>query len=437
MCIINKWNVWRGILEFSFLHISDIHLDRPFSGLSEFCFEENPERICKNAVEKVFNNIADFAILKNVDFVLIAGDTFDSAEHDFSSKLILKRVLEKFCNAEIDVYLICGNHDPLSSLNKTTFNYDENSRVKIIGYNTENNTELTVKNKAGEKAAILHAISFTEEKFNQNPVKYFKRAENGFNIGLLHCDLNADENSPYAPCKLTELKELNYDYFALGHIHIPFSETENIQYSGTIQGRNTKETGCHGIRYIKVKDNKIIKNTFVPTDIIRFEDVNADISSANDAVEALNIIEEKINEKISDNSDSVEIYLIRPFITGCSTCFDEINEEFFNVLSEKIKSDFQGKVYISQPECNISPKIEDEVLKEDTGISGEIYRTAVNEDVLQKLFASVENSIKIPIANCNFTEDEYNKFKIKVINEAKEKCKNLCSLIYENNGIIE
>ncbi len=421
-------------MEFSFLHISDIHLDRPFSNLNNFSIDDKLSKLCKNATERAFNNIIDFAVLKNVDFVLIAGDTFDSCEQDFSSKLILKRGLEKLNNAQIKVYLICGNHDPLSSYGRTTFNYDENSLIKIIGYNTNNFIELPVENRKGEKIVLLHAISFREEKFNENPVKYLKRAENGFNIGLLHCDLNSDNLSPYAPCLLSELKDLNYDYFALGHIHIPSELSENIQYSGTIQGRNTKETGSHGIRYIKVNDNKITKNTFIPTDIIRFEDITADITSAGDTIEVLNIIEEKISEKISINSESVEVYLIRPYITGCCSFFNEINEAFFNTLAEKIKSDFSQKVYISQMEWNISPKIENEILMQDNGISGEIYRTAISEDILQKSFITVEEAFKNLLTCCNFTNEEYNEFKIKVINNAKEECKNLCSMIYGSNG---
>lgn len=425
------------LVEFSFLHVSDIHLDRPFSGLSEYSFDDNLIKVYKNAIERAFNNIIDFAIMKNVDFVLIAGDTFDSKEQDFSSKLMLKRALDRLNNAEIKVYLICGNHDPLNSYSKTTFNYDENSSVKIIGLNTPNNVKLPLLNKKGEPAAILHALSFTEEKFNENPVKYFERAQDGFNIGLLHCDLNAGENSPYAPCLLSELKALNYDYFALGHIHLPSLTEDNIQYSGTIQGRNTKETGSHGIRYVKVNENKIVKNSFIPSDIIRFEDIKADITNANDAIEALNIIEDIIREKISQNSGSAEIFLVKPYITGCCSCFSEINDNFFETLSDKIKSDFMGKVYISQAECGISPKIEDNILLNDKGISGEIYRTVENETLLLNSFNSVEETIKNLIDNCNFTGEEYKKFKENVINSTKEECKNLCSIIYENSEIKE
>lgn len=38
--------------------------------------------ICNQACNKSFNKIVDTAIEKHVDFVLVAGDSFDSEEHD-------------------------------------------------------------------------------------------------------------------------------------------------------------------------------------------------------------------------------------------------------------------------------------------------------------------------------------------------------------------
>ena len=123
-------------MAFSFIHISDIHLGRPFSNITKYSYSNTVKNLYDSAVEKAFNNVIDFALLKNVDFVLIAGDTFDNNEQDFKSKLILKEGLKKLDKADIKVFLICGNHDPLSSYNKNTFNFDENSNVKIIGLNT-------------------------------------------------------------------------------------------------------------------------------------------------------------------------------------------------------------------------------------------------------------------------------------------------------------
>lgn len=425
-------------MTFSFLHISDIHLGRPFSNISKYSYDNRIKELYNCAVEKAFNNCINFALLKNVDFVLISGDTFDSNEQDFKSKLILKEGLEKLEKADIKVFLVGGNHDPISSYNKNTFNFDENSNIKIIGLNTVSPYKNTVLDKSGNEIAIIQALSFNENTFNENPIKYFEPKEfdekNLFNIGLLHCDLDASKQSPYAPCLLGELQSLNYDYWALGHIHLPNYDEKNIQYSGTIQGRNTKETGVHGIRYIKVENNQIIKNSLIPTDVIRFEDITIDLSQSNDEITAYNqIIEELLNFSGSNNNYNCELHLIRLELIGNINFFSEINENFFDVLSERVKNDFNNKIYISTIANNTKPKVDEKILKEDDGIAGEIFKTT-QESNITDYFQSIENDLKGIIPLCNFTQEEFIEFKKEIEIDIKEKCINICNSIYHSES---
>ncbi len=423
-------------MSFSFVHISDIHLGRPFSGLSKFAYDEKINNLYKTAIEKAFYNAIEYAIIKNVDFVFIAGDTFDSDEQDFSSKLTLKEGLKKLADADIDVYLICGNHDPITSYNKNTFNYDVDSNIKIIGLNTPKYIDMDLYNKNGEKVACLHSLSFTDDKMNENPIDYFSKVSDNdtFNIGLLHCDLNADSISPYAPCNINELKSLGYDYWALGHIHVPSLNDDIIQYAGTIQGRNTKETGCHGVRYIKVENNKITKNSFIPVDIIRFEDVNIDISCINDTTDALAKIEEELYQITNQDKNSCELFLIRLNLTGCTKFYSELNDEFFSAIADRIKTNSYNKIYISQIINETIPSIDENILKEDEGIVGKVYNIAINQDIIQRVYSETEEKYKNFIASCNFTQQDYNSFTQNILKKSKEECMNLCSFLFESES---
>ena len=420
-------------MDFSFIHVSDIHLGRPFSGLSKYSFDEKLNELYKNAVERAFKNIVNFALIKNVDFVFIAGDTFDSDEQDFSSKLVLKEALKKLADADIDVFLICGNHDPVSSYSKNTFSYDSNSKIKIIGLNTPRYQDFDLYNKSGNKVACLHALSFTDDKMLENPLDYFSPPsnENIFNIGLLHCDLNADSTSPYAPCNITDLKNLKYDYWALGHIHIPTSAEFNIQYAGTSQGRNTKETGVHGIRYVQVENNRIVKNTFVSTDIIRFEDMSLDVSSLNDATEIPNVLDEELNNLINKDVNSCELFLVRLNLKGCVKFFHDINDELENIIVERIKINFNGKIYISQITNETIPFIDETILNEDDGIAGELYKTAINQEIIKEKYFELKTKYKNFIDSCNFLPQDYKYFYETIVQKAKDECINLCSSIYD------
>ena len=421
---------------FSFIHISDIHLGRPFSDLTKYSFDEKVKSVYNNAVEKAFNNFIDFALVKNIDFVLISGDTFDNNEQDFRSKLILKEGLKKLAAADIKVYIVCGNHDPVSAYNKNTFNFDDNSNIKIIGVNTPQYGKFIVTDKNSNPQAIIHAYSFNDNHLNENPINYFESPQGEekslFNIGLLHCDLDGDKTSPYAPCSTNDLKSLNYDYWALGHIHIPTYDEKTIQYAGTIQSRNTKETGPHGIKYIKVENNSIIKNSFIPIDIIRFESINIDLSQAYDITFAYNIIQEFILDFINKNSNAnCELFLLKLNLNGNICFYSDINEDFYNTIAERIKNDFNNRVYISEISNETRPKINEQIIKEDDGISGEIYRT-IDENNLNTAIENIEKNFKNILLQCNFTEKEYKEFKEEIKNQAKEECINLCNIIYYN-----
>ena len=79
-------------MNFSFIHTADIHLGRAFSDIN-FVLTDSQKRILKTAHEDALSRLADFAIEKKVDFVFIAGDTFDSSEQDLHSMLFLYKFL--------------------------------------------------------------------------------------------------------------------------------------------------------------------------------------------------------------------------------------------------------------------------------------------------------------------------------------------------------
>ena len=422
-------------MSFSFIHVSDIHLGRPFSNLSEYSDDIRVKELYRKAVEKSFNNCIEYALAKNVDFVLIAGDTFDSDEQDFESKLILKEGLQKLENADIKVFLICGNHDPLNSYNKLTFNFNEDSNIKIVGLNTAPSEKFVVYDKLNNPVAIVRALSFSENTFAQNPADYFEsptlEEKSLFNIGLLHCDLDGDIQSPYAPCSKGDLEQKGYDYWALGHIHIPSQLDDKYAYAGTIQGRNTKETGSHGLRYIKVENGVIAKKSFVPVDIIRFEDIEFDLSQAEDITIAASIIHENIENFVNQEINSnCELFFLRIKLTGNIDFYNEINDKFFEVISEKIKTESFGKVCISQIYNKTTAKVDEMLLREDEGISGSIFKTIVKSENIENAYATTYSQLKNLLSNCNFTDDEMLEFSQEVQEKAKENCINLCSQIY-------
>ena len=410
-------------MNFSFIHLSDIHLGRPFSGLSEFSCSETIIDICKNAVENSLEKVFNFAINKKVDFILISGDTFDNIEFDISSKFVFKQFLKKLEKENIQVFVVCGNHDPISSYNKNTFNFEETSSVKIIGLNTPLRAKLPFYSKNNDFTGYIHSVSFLQENFKEDLLADFQDINsNDFNIALLHCDVDGLKDSPYAPCTLSELKKFNFDYCALGHIHTPKEIDENIHYAGTLQGRNIKEKDEHGIRYICVENNKIISNNFISMDTVRYYDLEIDLSNTNDETTAIETIIEEINQFIQSKQNLCEAYLLSLKLTGSVCFYSSINPSFNEILAEKIQDISIAEIYILQIDNLTTPKIDNEILKNDEGISGELYKLVNSTEEVEILYSKILKELeKDCIVDTN---------KEKIINIVKQEGKNLCNNIY-------
>ncbi len=418
-------------MNFSFIHTADLHLDRAFSDISQI-----PEKY-NNAVLESFNNLITFAIEKNVDFVLIAGDTFDSDNPDFQAKLQFKKQIDKLDKAGIKVFMICGNHDPLNSYKKRTFDYDENSNIKIVGLNTTDEKEkFIIFDKENTPCALIHSLSFRDKEFKENPVTYFQmptaEEKTLFNIGLLHCDLNGSKDSPYAPCSVSDLKELNYNYWALGHIHIPPEVEDTIRYSGTIQGRNSKECGAYGFRYICVNDGKIFRNDFIEADVIQYLNINVDISQLKDSTEISGLISSEFNNIAQKD----KFYFVKITLIGETTFYDELIKNNFNVINsikEDLDSELGFRLSISDIVNKTTAKVHMEELKADMGIIGEIIKTTGNQEVTEHVMKQLENKYLNEIKNnFNIQDAEFEQIKEEITNTAKQTCISICSKLYNN-----
>src|SRR3954468_18053229 len=87
------------------LHFADVHLDRPFVGLSG----ESARRRRRELFE-AFRRCLALAVERKVDLVTIGGDLWEE-EHVLADTR--RSVAHELGRLGIPVLIICGNHDPL------------------------------------------------------------------------------------------------------------------------------------------------------------------------------------------------------------------------------------------------------------------------------------------------------------------------------------
>lgn len=245
------------------MHLADAHLDSPFQGLS--FLPSNEFKNIKQSTQKSFTKAIDTALDRNVVLVLIAGDTFDSAHPSPQSQLFFSREIQRLTDKKIQVVMILGNHD---YLNPDEMLLPQTPYFKLLGSNEEVE-EFESKTKEDFPYTVV-GFSYQHNHIETDKISEFPKKGDNFTIGLMHAGTKTTTNyqNVYAPFTTAEIKDLNYDYFALGHIHLrqTLSEDPLIVYSGNLQGRHINEQGSKGV-YIGTVDEttKKVSLDFVET----------------------------------------------------------------------------------------------------------------------------------------------------------------------------
>ncbi|WP_423189731.1 metallophosphoesterase family protein [Alkalibacterium sp. f15] len=274
-----------------YIHAADLHLDSPFKGLKNM-----PEALFDKIKASTFDSlrkIVDVAIHHRVDFVLVAGDVYDIEDRSIRAQVLLRKELERLNDADISVYLIHGNHDYITN-DELHLSLPKN--VEVFGPEVETKIHET----ANKESIAISGFSYDRNWVEDRKIKDYplRNRTVNFHIGLLHGYLEGQntEHARYAPFTLTELKEKNYDYWALGHIHKrqQLGQEPLVYYSGNTQGRHKNEQGEKGCLLVELT-NTNEKVTFIPTADITWQSVTLDVTS----YQAINKIFEDVKKELT------------------------------------------------------------------------------------------------------------------------------------------
>lgn len=303
-----------------FIHTADLHLGAPFSGLRT----QSPRwaNTLLTAIPTAFQRMIDVAITEAVDFVIIAGDIFDSVRPSYADFALFMNGLQQLAAADIPVYCCTGNHDPLSSWSAEYGTLPSNTHL----FSVETPSFFTFikgddgcdrRDDAGDGVRGAHnaasasdpirvvlggrgyyARSFPQDRDVSEGITWANCCEAlpgsyepDFTIGVIHTGLNIDPTR--SPVEPRELMRRGLDYWACGHIHqkvlIP-PDAPVIAFSGCPQGRAIQETGDHGILLVTLSDDEPNRVEFIPTAPVVWQRFEVDVSSC----ETITQIQEKI-----------------------------------------------------------------------------------------------------------------------------------------------
>ena len=220
-----------------FLHTADLHLSRPFGFLPPQLAEDR-RRDQRTALTK----IADLAIERKVDIVLVAGDLFDCPDPDPTDLEAVTKELSRLAESGKRIFIIPGNHDYAA----------QNSfwrRISIEGVRIflEPEWDSVILEDLG---IAVNGIAFDRRKTERRAFEGLETPTDLPAIVLAHASHEAFEGQieRYHPFSVDEISRLKAAYIALGHYHKlnPISSGGAVAcYPGTPEGISfdTAETG--------------------------------------------------------------------------------------------------------------------------------------------------------------------------------------------------
>jgi DNA repair protein SbcD/Mre11 len=223
-----------------FAHMADVHIG---SWRDSRMKQKSTEAFCK---------AIDICIEENIDFLLIAGDLFNTALPAIDLMKVVVKQLMRLKEKSVPVYVIAGSHD-YSPGGKTMLDVLEEAGVFInvmrgTIVDKKLHLKFTVDEKTGVKiTGILGKAGMLDKKYYEVLDLESLEEETGDKIFMFHTAI-----SEFVPIELKEMKSLplsflpkGFEYYAGGHVHYRFMREEvgygNIVFPGPVFPANFKE----------------------------------------------------------------------------------------------------------------------------------------------------------------------------------------------------
>ena len=175
---------------------------------------------------QAFENAASICMEKNVDFILISGDFFNTSFPSLDTLKDATATLKCLKDHAIPVYIIPGSHD-YSPSGKTILDVLEKAGllINVVKGRVEGNKLLfsfTLDRKTGTKiTGLLGKRGALEKSYYEALETDSLEREPGFKIFMLHSAI--DELKPKSMEKVESaplsLLPKNFNYYAAGHVH--------------------------------------------------------------------------------------------------------------------------------------------------------------------------------------------------------------------------
>ena len=337
-----------------FLHIGDIHLDTPFTGLAP---EKSDER--RAGLRQSFMKMMDYVRGAGINYVLISGDLFET---ECATNSTAELLIREFRNSPDTKFIIApGKHDsyennPIYTSGRLPSNCYIFSSDKIDRFDFE------------EDRVVIYGWAFVNDSITESPI-YDRTVGDSSKINFVcgYADLDGPVGSDCCPVSSVDLKRFGADYYAFGSRH-EGGDVVNLGsamygYSGAIESTGFDEPGIGGAKLITVKYNNgemsmDAKNLIFGQ--IAFRKETIDITGVDTGSEIIN----RVSRLVSEKKYGPETALYLEFV-------GEIDPRF--IIPKNLGSDAFG-LYSFEMKDRTIPLYNTQSFRRDMSVKGELFR---------------------------------------------------------------
>ncbi len=287
-----------------YAHLADLHLgswrDQKMRDLST----------------KVFLTAIDNCLKENVDFIIFAGDLFNTSLPSLDTLKIVTKKLKELNNFNIPLYVIPGSHD-FSPSGKTMIDVLENAGLLINvckGSINQETKELCLKFTKDEKTGakltgIIGRKGQLDQKYYENLDRSNLESEEGYKIFLFHTTISEllPRDMAFIESQPASFFPKNFNYYAGGHIHnkasINLEEGGTATYPGALFPNNFAELEKYSIGgyYLVEFSNNEQKIRWEPLEVMEHIPLTLDCHHKSPEVitfEILNKLGQEVKNKL-------------------------------------------------------------------------------------------------------------------------------------------
>jgi len=266
----------------------------------------------REAGVRAFSNAIQMCIDRNVDFVLISGDLFNTSIPAVDKLKEVTSNLRKLKDHGIPAYIIAGSHD-FSPSGKTMIDVLEKAGLVINvvkGFVDDKNAlhlKFTIDKKTGVKiTGMLGKKGMLERKYYETLSREELEKEQGYKIFMFHTAISELKPRDMEKMDSSPLSVLpkSFDYYAGGHVHFVYKGNEEgygtIAYPGALFPNNFSELEKFGFGgFYLVEDGRIER---VP---VKVHDVQRIVIDCQDMAQSMAEAELRKEIEKRDFADSI------------------------------------------------------------------------------------------------------------------------------------